>query len=353
MWAQDRSPYSEESSEVTRSTSPDIPTTRLRKRARISYFVPSESDVESDAGSGYDSDASLEWGSRATKQPKAKRARKEKAVKPFPFLSLPTELRNKIYSMALEDPNGMVLREGWRSHHRVAIRGWLNRWDFYDAEGYSERYSGQLNVNLEGTFLHARPDHWATLSPALLAVNKQIHAEAKAMLYAQPLHFATTTALHNFLAPLSDTTCSLIRSITLHSYENRGTGVRKAMKVSALTLLRNCKNLRTMRVEESLSNGYSYCAPEEHHGGKDLAEQIYRDGAFWLDIIGADKALQVLDINGLDEQRGDMKYADRRRDDEFRKKMKAAFEVELRDLLRRRGGKPTKASKKKRNAVST
>ncbi|THX70440.1 hypothetical protein D6D05_08615 [Aureobasidium pullulans] len=279
------------------------PTSRnLRKRARVSYVEPTETEFESDADSGYNSDSSVEWGT--TRQFKAKRPRKEKPVKPFPFLSLPTELRNKIYLLALEDPDGMVLNEGWRSHRRVPKRDTLLQYDD------KSHYAGLGNLERPGpmsphTAFRGKED-LRTLSPSLLAVNKQIYAEAVRILYSQPLHFANTAALHHFLAPLSSQTLSLVRDIIVHTYSTWGRGVRKAMNVSALTLLRGCSNLRLLRIE-TLGHHYhlysrNYKKTVEDDGrshGALLARQVYRDAAFWIDTVGASKALQVLDLPEL------------------------------------------------------
>lgn len=280
-----------------------VPSTRLRKRTRISYLEVTDSDMESDADSGYNSDASVEWNAHPKTQSRSKRpAHREKPVKPFPFLSLPSELRNKIYSLCLEDPDGMVMGEGWRFHRRVPKRCQHNRYG-------ADRYAGLNNLCPP---ISARYDVYkpSTLSPSLLATNKQIYAEAAAMLYSQPLHFTCTTALHSFLAPLSNTTASLVTSITLHSYETWGRGIRKAMNVSALTLLPKCRNLSLLRIEGFSSHyhrygGRWYNATVHQKGeqeGKGIAQQMYRDAAFWFDAIGAEKALQVLDIAGLERK---------------------------------------------------
>ncbi|CAD0044264.1 unnamed protein product [Aureobasidium pullulans] len=245
------------------------PTSRnLRKRARVSYVEPTESEFESDADSGYNSDSSVEWGT--TRQFKAKRPRKEKPI----------------YLLALEDPDGMVLNEGWRSHRRVPKRDTLLQYDD------KSHYAGLEDLR--------------TLSPSLLAVNKQIYAEAVRILYSQPLHFANTAALHHFLAPLSSQTLSLVRDIIVHTYSTWGRGVRKAMNVSALTLLRGCSNLQLLRIE-TLGHHYhlysrNYKRTVEDDGrshGALLARQVYRDAAFWIDTVGASKALQVLDLPEL------------------------------------------------------
>ncbi|KAG9517381.1 hypothetical protein KCV07_g6240, partial [Aureobasidium melanogenum] len=333
----------EESTTASESASPSR---RLRKRTRISYAEFTESDVESDADSGYNSDSSVDWDSRS-KQTKPKRARKEKPVKVFPFLSLPSELRNKIYSMALEDPDGMVLHEGWRAHRRVPKRCQYHN---YEDRG---RYAGIGNlVYSAGSYHKQEGQASCTLIPSLLAVNKQIYAEAVAILYSQPLHFVNTTALHSFLAPLSNRTGSLVRNITIHTYENWGRGVRKAMNVSAMTLLRTCSDLETLRIE-----GFSNYYWDRHWGnqpstrkagkieGTSIAQQIYRDAAFWFDTLGAEKALQVLDLSGLQRKTGSDDDA------EALRIANTVFKEELTALIKREGRGTKKSRKSKTPGV--
>lgn len=327
----------EESTNESESASP---CRRLRKRTRISYAEVAEFDDESDADSGYNSDSSVDWDSRS-KQTKPKRARKEKPVKVFPFLSLPSELRNKIYSLALKDPDGMVLHEGWRAHRRVP-----KRCQYYNCED-RERYAGIGNlVYSDQGYRDPVGQASCTLIPSLLAVNKQIYAEAAAILYLQPLHFVNMTALHSFLAPLSNQSGSLIRNITIHNYENWGRGVRKAMNVSAMTLLRTCSNLETLRIE-GFSNYYwhgrYWNKPTIQIAGKIegtcIAQQIYRDAAFWFDSIGAEKALKVLDISGLQRETGDAN------DEEALRIANVIYKEELTALIKRKS-RGTKKSRK-------
>ncbi|KAH0364379.1 hypothetical protein KCU65_g6801, partial [Aureobasidium melanogenum] len=329
----------EESTNESESASP---CRQLRKRTRISYAEFTESDVESDADSGYSSDSSVDWDSGST-QTKPKRARKEKPVKVFPFLSLPSELRNKIYSLALEDPDGMVLHEGWRAHRRVP-----KRCQYHSYED-RERYAGVGNLAYSEQGYHNQEGEAScTLIPSLLAVNKQIYAEAAAMLYSQPLHFVNMTALHSFLAPLSNQTGSLVRNITIHNYETSGRGVRKAMNVSAMTLLRTCSNLETLRIEafsDYYWHGRYWNKPTTQKAGKiegtGIAQQIYRDAAFWFDTIGAEKALQVLDISGLQRHTCDAN------DVEALRIANVVFKEELTALINRKCRGTKKSSKSK------
>lgn len=322
-----------------------------------------ESDIESDADSGYNSDSSVEWSPHA-KQTKVKRSHKATPEKPFPFLSLPSELRNKIYQLALEDPEGLVMNEGWRAYRRMPQRGQCFR------HGNKEKYAGLANlvqpttgqplcatgsINSQGIDTpYPVESTVCTLSPSLLAVNKQIYAEAAAILYSQPLHFENTTALHSFLAPLSNQTASLVRSITIHTYENWGRGTRKAMNVSALTLLRSCSNLQKLCIE-----GYhtyeGYCnrgATTAQKRGQDqgvgIARQLYRDVGFWLDTVGASKALQILELPIF--QRPDLRHYIHNRPlyDDLMEKIKhfeIAFAEELTHLIERTG-EPRKRSKR-------
>ncbi|KAK6007761.1 hypothetical protein QM012_004575 [Aureobasidium pullulans] len=323
------------------------PCRQIRKRARASYAELTESDIESDVDPGHNSDSSVEWGSRAT-QNKAKRPRKEKTETPFPFLSLPSELRTKIYQLALEDPEGLVMTEGRHAHRRVPKRG------RYFQHGNQDKYAGLANLVRPTTKKPVVEPIVYTLVPALLAVSKQVYAEAAAILYAQPLHFESTTALHSFLALLTSQTASLIRSITIHTYETRSRGMRKAMNVSALTLLRNCSNLQKLCLEGYHIYSRGPLGPEE--GGKRqgvaVARQIYRDAAFWLDTIDASKALQILDLPVFQSHTLDYHFRNRESyDDEMEtlKHVNIAIAEELTRLIQRTG-KPKSKSKKSKTA---
>ena len=336
--------------EPTTESETTSPPTRLRKRARLSYLEATDSDIETDADSGYNSDSSVEWGSRQ-KQTKTKRPRKEKAVKPFPFFSLPSELRNKIYSLALEDTDGMFMDEGWRAYRRVPKRC---QW----GGNYNSRNRYLDGPNLSCTKL--KPKGPYSLIPALLAVNKQIYAEAAAILYSQPLHFTCTTALHSFLAPLSNKTASLVRNITLHGYETWGRGVRKAMNVSALALLPKCSNLKLLRIE-GFNDYYRHRARYSYGSntfgaqkagtdeGQGIARQMYRDAAFWFDVIGAEKALEVLEISGLQRETGGHDEQARKEAAEALSIANVVFAEELTSLIHRRG-KSVKRGRKSKTA---
>ncbi|KER00706.1 hypothetical protein AUEXF2481DRAFT_24999 [Aureobasidium subglaciale EXF-2481] len=335
------------------------PSSRLRKRARVSYVEPAEFDIESDADSGYNSDSSVEWGPRSNaKQTKTKSHRKEKPtkpVKPFPFLSLPTELRNKIYFLALEDPNGMVLGEGWRAHRRVPVR------TQHFGHGNKDLYAGLSNLTPseplpDGTLPDSKESQ-RTLIPSILAVNKQIYAEAAAILYAQPLHFINTVALHSFLAPMSDQTASLIRNITVHTYETWGRGVRKAMNVSALTLLRSCKNIEHLRIEAFHHYYFSSSMSPRESGawhGALMARQMYRDGSFFFERLGAAKALKVLYLPEMHKEISRQhSWSTQVYDDEVEtwKCVNIAFAEELTSLIDGRG-KGIKRGKKRSRAAA-
>lgn len=344
------------------------PSRRLRKRARVSYVELTEPDIDSDAESGYDSDSSVEWGSRA-KQTKVKRSRNAEPEKPFPFMSLPSELRDKIYRLALQDPEGMVMTEGWHAHRRIPRRGqFLRHHNDSKYAGLANlaqpatrqplRATGSINNQGVRTQYPVEPTV-CTLSPSLLAVNKQIYAEAVAILYSQPLHFENTTALHTFLAPLSNQTASLVRSITIHTYEAWGRGTRKAMNVSALTLLRSCSNLKTLCIESyhkhnrNYNRGPTTAQARGQRQGHAVARQIYRDAVFWLDTIGASRALQILDLPVFQQRDLSYYYTHNRPvyDDqvELMKHVNIAIAEELTHLIKRTS-KPRKKSKKSKTA---
>lgn len=112
------------------------------------------------------------------------------------FLSLPAEIRNRIYGLVLEI-NGPVHPS--RKAPSSATRG----------KTVQDKISHVLKSSLN-----------------LLAVNRQIHDEAVGIFYhANHLEFYYPAQLHAFLLSLSPLRQSFIRNITLHYYNNKSGGI--------------------------------------------------------------------------------------------------------------------------------
>lgn len=163
-----------------------------------------------------------------TKRAKVARAfakpRKDKKVKPFRFLDLSAELRNRIYEFALVEPSELTLVARTKNYRRGIIRGAIDvaenprhygkkyRYRYYDW-----RSEGQGNDESEEPKNDER-----SLIPNLLAVNRQIRDEASSYLYKQELILEDTNALHIFLACIGPSNRELLTNVTI-----RGWGVGK------------------------------------------------------------------------------------------------------------------------------
>ncbi|KAM3416706.1 hypothetical protein BST61_g8297 [Cercospora zeina] len=271
-----------------------------RKRSHISYveeyYLDEEDDVEAadidltDHIDDAESEDDGTYGEKHTSKTKKARvvkgsaeARENKKTKPFRFLDLSAELRNRVYEFALTEPNGLTLVARTKKYRRCVVRGpidvaetdrhygkkyryryheWSRSWaseQDNDDDDESEEYSGDR-----------------LLVPNLLAVNKQIHEEATSYLYKQEMILEDTNALHIFLASIGPSNRELLTEVTLRGW-GVGKGTMKGYNFAALTMLQGCTNLQTLLFECSL-DGY-----REPVG---LARQIYRDGVFFLEAIG-------------------------------------------------------------------
>lgn len=137
------------------------------------------------------------------------------------------------------------------------------------------------------------PTHENSLSPNLLAVNKQINAEGAAWLYQQPLILEDTMALHTFIASIGPANRQKITEIWVKGW-GIGRGTHKAMNVAALTGLADCTNLKLLYFDCDI--GYS-------RRDRDLARQLYRDGHYFFERFGTvhGKKDAILDVLRLSD----------------------------------------------------
>lgn len=121
------------------------------------------------------------------------------------------------------------------------------------------------------------PEKENSLTPALLAVNKQIHAEGTTWLYQQRIVLEDTTTLHTFLAAIGPTNRQIVTEIVVKGW-GCGRGSHKAMNVAALTSAAECTNLKIFRLD---------CHVEYYRHPKGTARQLYRDGHYFFERFGA------------------------------------------------------------------
>jgi len=222
---------------------------------------------------------------------KLKRAKKPKSKrpeKPFPFLSLPAELRDQIYELVLTETDGISLVAKFKGYRRT-----VGRSSFQDMEDGSwwhgrRRYTQRGGGQDASTEKNDAPR--TTFVPALLAVNKQVYSEAINYLYNLPIVLEDTRAMHHFLAAIGSHRTRLT-DLTVKGW-GYGRSMRKASNFGALTLLVGNTTLKRLAFECSI--GYRY-------NPKSLARQLYRNGCYFFEAFGAahgrkDAILDILEV---------------------------------------------------------
>ncbi|KAF4536061.1 Formylmethionine deformylase-like protein [Lasiodiplodia theobromae] len=289
-------------SQPTKASSVESRQYGMRKRAAKSYAeIDSDDELINESDSGSDS----EYDTAPRKKPK-----KAKKTKPlpkhliFPFLRLPRELRDIIYTYALTDPiGGVYVEERTHRYRRGPARipagpqNYLANYSHWTANSAEQAMPPWPQVEGYGLPDPDAQPHTANLTPALLAVCRQIRDEATPVLYAQPLLFEDAAALHAFLAPLSPATRGELREITILGC--RGSwrrSMRAAFDVAALTLLAEgaVENLKVLRFHDEMWR--------ENDCAKMPARRFYRRAFRWLEAAararGVDEAVGVVQFIG-------------------------------------------------------
>ena len=332
-----------------------------RKRVEVSYLDACDDLFDGDDARGestehhdpddYDKDLSATWGSRKVrkelsnqfwlrltvfqKPPKASTQKKAKlggstssknTKKPFPFMSLPPELRDMIYEQALnDDVEGFTLTTKIKNRRRTVARtlpitGSEDIWLTWGPcpPGLGNRQSQQSQQSNNVTALNQ-------LAPSLLAVNKQIRSEALSYLYGSPFTFEDTHALHAFLATIGSHR-EFVSDVIIKGW-GRGRGTKNAMNFAAFPLLALCPNLKKLTID---------CHPGWSSAPKALAGRVYRDTHHFLEAYGFAKgdryaAVDVIELTDA----ASSPYSSRDSSQNLSKEDRAArFREELRKLLK-------------------
>ena len=200
-------------------------------------------------------------------------------------MSLPAEIKNQIYDLALTDASRIFLvsktkryrRTVQRSipgqpHHLVGHRRHL--W-------YDDNSSQSSDTSTKATL--------PFLVPNILLLNKAIYAETRPILYAgNSFVVDDTTAMHAFLAIIGPENRATITDLTIKGWGY--TKAHKALNHPAFTMLASAVNLRRLNIDCDIG-----------HGPKRVAKQLFRDGFHWLEAVGTSKgkfdaALDMLEI---------------------------------------------------------
>lgn len=216
----------------------------------------------------------------------------------FPFNSLPAELKNKIFFIALTDPNGVFFVSGLKHYRRIVVRETPSE---SNADGASRRsraryHAGFYNAPAPDPPKEPRPPV-ASLVPNMIVLNRQMYAETQPILYgANKFAVEDTTALHGFLAGIGAKNCASLDEITIKGWGY--SKAHKAMNHPALTLLTNALNLKRLHIDTAV----------HWDGPRKAARQLYRDGFHWLEALYAAKGVEGFDIIDLHKENWEQRW---------------------------------------------
>jgi hypothetical protein len=169
-------------------------------------------------------------------------------------MKLPGELRNQIYKICLESPEGVKLYGTIRGFRRV-----VQRW----RPSYGK--SGKDN----------KKDFLATSTPLLvwvLRVSKTIHEEAGTILYGQHLYLEDFKAARNFMCQIGPRHHRFLRELEIFDC--------CAPSFTTMAILSQAACIRSLEIDGHLSKIF------ELHGPVGAAKEIYRDYYVWFEAIG-------------------------------------------------------------------
>ncbi|KAF2646248.1 hypothetical protein P280DRAFT_387178 [Massarina eburnea CBS 473.64] len=235
-----------------------------RKRVAVNYY---EEDMDSD-----DAQKDVYHEELKASKTRKRKTTTPKTLKVFPFLQLPAEIRNQIYSLCLVDPVGIYLCATTKKVRRTVRR--VPESNYLD-------------------FANNVPNKIAPLVPALLATNKQIYEEARTMLYDNDFYMGDTLTMHSFLVDIGARAAALLKRVALISWGG-GRGVNKAYNHASFTALSTATNLENFIIYRTL--GY-------RSDPKGVATNFYRDAFPWLEAYGTakgkvDAAVDTVQISG-------------------------------------------------------
>ncbi|KAK4695212.1 hypothetical protein P7C71_g2499, partial [Lecanoromycetidae sp. Uapishka_2] len=295
-----------------------------RKRAEVSYYESSSGESDGEMSEGSDAGPPSKKKPRRNLKVVSNRPLPKKKI--FPFMSLPAELKNRIYEIALTDPNGVFFVSKTKHYRRIVER------EIYRMDVSSRRQSinrnrwlnrpSQTSQSSASPSADAEP---ASLVPKILLLNHEIYAQAQPILYASNTYAAEDTmALHAFLANIGTKNRATLSHVVIKGWGY--TKAHKALNHPAFTLLADAVNLRRLHID---------CRVGWSSGPIGHARQLYRDGFHWLEAFGVakgqfDAAVGIIEVEDSNLER----YYGPTEEKPSKEERLEDFKAELRKLLR-------------------
>jgi hypothetical protein len=173
-----------------------------------------------------------------------------------------------IYEMALVDPNDVSIVVRTRGSRPKPIRGAV-----FKASDYCSSYGQRQHLTHDSTEIS--PISTTFITP-LLAVNKQINAEAINYLYGHKFSFENCAALMEFLASIGHRNQKRLQVVEIVSWGPNSSAASKAMNRSGLTMLAGATNLKELGLACTLSG----------RGPYKMAQQFFQGGHHFIRNYG-------------------------------------------------------------------
>lgn len=209
-------------------------------------------------------------------------------------MSLPAELKNQIYALALTDLNSILLASKTKRYRRTVQRfvptthnNRIGPWHLLQRQP-SDSSADSAVINMPNLVIEPTLPR---LVPNMLLLNRAIYAETQPILYAgNTFVFEDIKAMHAFLATIGSKNRATIADLTV-----RGWGLNRAhhaLNHAAFTMLAGAVNLTRLCLDCEIH----WSSPQR------TAKQLYRDGFHWLEAMGSakgrvDAAVDIIEVS--------------------------------------------------------
>jgi hypothetical protein len=165
----------------------------------------------------------------------------------FPFMSLPAELRNRIYEIALQDQDHHInsrMHYHRRIAYRISVREFKTLNINYPNRSCWKRWRTPLPTKCAATGEEILDPVCVQLAPVLLRVSRQIYHEAIFYLYSSPIVCLDMQALHAFLTMIGPRRRAMLRDVEVTEWGT--TAAHKSLNFPAISLLADAVKLERL-----------------------------------------------------------------------------------------------------------